>query len=162
MNLGFSEMIFLFLLALLIFGPKKLPEIGRQLGRALNEFKRASDEFKSQIQSEINKIDVEEHVQTILPPSSEPIGSVAGGSLPTAHRFGGIAIAGPRCLKWWQSFPRTSRNTVLPAMSFLEHLEELRRRIIYSIVAVGVGFLLLGICGADLRAHAEAHCEGTA
>ena len=82
MNLGFSEMIFLFFLALLIFGPKKLPEIGRQVGRALNEFKRASDEFKSQIQSEINKIDVEEHVQTILPPISEPVGSVATGSLP--------------------------------------------------------------------------------
>jgi TatA/E family protein of Tat protein translocase len=82
MNLGFSEMIFLFFLALLIFGPKKLPEIGRQVGRALNEFKRASDEFKSQIQSEINKIDIEEHVQVILPPSQEPIGSVATGSLP--------------------------------------------------------------------------------
>jgi len=82
MNLGFSEMIFLFFLALLIFGPKKLPEIGRQVGRALNEFKRASDEFKSQIQSEINKIDIEEHTQTILPPSSEPAGSVASGSLP--------------------------------------------------------------------------------
>jgi len=81
MNLGFPEMIFLFLLALLIFGPKKLPEIGRQVGRALSEFKRASDEFKSQIQSEINKIDVEEHTQTILPPSP-PVGSVAAGSLP--------------------------------------------------------------------------------
>lgn len=82
MNLGFSEMIFLFFLALLIFGPKKLPEIGRQVGRALNEFKRASDEFKSQIQSEINKIDVEEGAHVILPPSSEPIGSIASGSLP--------------------------------------------------------------------------------
>ena len=82
MNLGFTEMIFLFFLALLIFGPKKLPEIGRQVGRALNEFKRASDEFKSQIQSEINKIDVEEHKQTILAPLSEPIGSIASGSLP--------------------------------------------------------------------------------
>jgi TatA/E family protein of Tat protein translocase len=82
MNLGFSEMIFLFFLALLIFGPKKLPEIGRQVGRALNEFKRASDEFKSQIQSEISKIDIEQHTQTILPPSSEPVGSVASGSLP--------------------------------------------------------------------------------
>ena len=82
MNLGFSEMIFLFFLALLIFGPKKLPEIGRQIGRALNEFKRASDEFKSQIQSEINKIDVEEGAHVILPPSSEPIGAVASGSLP--------------------------------------------------------------------------------
>jgi TatA/E family protein of Tat protein translocase len=81
MNLGFTEMLFLFVLALLIFGPKKLPEIGRQVGRALSEFKRASDEFKSQIQSEINKIDIEQHTQTILPPSP-PVGSVATGSLP--------------------------------------------------------------------------------
>ena len=82
MNLGFSEMIFLFFLALLIFGPKKLPEIGRQVGRALNEFKRASDEFKSQITSEINKIDMEEGSHVILPPSSEPDGAIASGSLP--------------------------------------------------------------------------------
>jgi TatA/E family protein of Tat protein translocase len=82
MNLGFSEMIFLFFLALLIFGPKKLPEIGRQVGRALNEFKRASDEIKSQIQSEISKIDVEEGSHMILPPVSEPVGSIASGSLP--------------------------------------------------------------------------------
>jgi TatA/E family protein of Tat protein translocase len=82
MNLGFPEMIFLGVLALLIFGPKKLPEIGRQVGRALGEFKRASDEFKAQIESEINKIDVEEGSHVILPPSSEPIGSVASGSLP--------------------------------------------------------------------------------
>jgi TatA/E family protein of Tat protein translocase len=80
MNLGFSEMAFLFVLALLIFGPKKLPEIGRQVGKALAEFKRASDEFKSQIQSEISKIDVEEGSHVILPPSA-PIGSVAAGSL---------------------------------------------------------------------------------
>ena len=82
MNLGFPEMIFLFLLALLIFGPKKMPEIGRQIGRALNEFKRASNEFKSQIESEINQIDLEEqNKQTILPPEP-PAGSVAVGSLP--------------------------------------------------------------------------------
>jgi len=85
MNLGFSEMIFLFFLALLIFGPKKLPEIGRQVGRALNEFKRASDEFKAQIQTEINKIDTEEGAHVILPPSSEPIGAIASGSLPPAE-----------------------------------------------------------------------------
>ncbi len=82
MNLGFSEMVFLGVLALLIFGPKKLPEIGRQVGRALAEFKRASDEFKSQIQSEINKIDVEERNPTVLPPAPAPMGSVAAGSLP--------------------------------------------------------------------------------
>ena len=59
MNLGFPEMIFIFLLALIIFGPKKLPEIGRQIGRALNEFKRASNEFKAQIETEISHLDIE-------------------------------------------------------------------------------------------------------
>ena len=47
MNLGFPEMLFIFLLALIIFGPKKLPEIGRQIGRALNELRRASNEFNN-------------------------------------------------------------------------------------------------------------------
>ena len=82
MNLGFPEMIFLFLFALILFGPKKLPEIGRQIGRALNEFKRASNEFKAQIESEISQLDIEQHRQTILPPIQAPAGSVAAGSLP--------------------------------------------------------------------------------
>ena len=76
MNLGFPEMIFIFFVALVIFGPKKLPEIGRQIGKALNEFKRASNEFKSQIESEISQIDLENKRQ-ILPPSQPPVGAVA-------------------------------------------------------------------------------------
>jgi len=76
MNLGFSEMVFLFILALLIFGPKKLPEVGRQIGRFMNEFKRASNEFKAQIESEINSI--ETGVKTeILPPIHAPLNSLA-------------------------------------------------------------------------------------
>ena len=77
MNLGFPEMIFLFFLALIIFGPKKLPEIGRQIGKAINEFKRASNEFRSQIEHEINQIDLENQRQTILPPSAAPAGAMA-------------------------------------------------------------------------------------
>lgn len=76
MNLGFPEMIFLFLLALIIFGPKKLPEIGRQVGKALNEFKRASNEFKAQIEHEINQAEAEKTPQ-ILPPAAAPQGAVA-------------------------------------------------------------------------------------
>ena len=76
MNLGFSEMVFLFILALLIFGPRKLPEVGRQIGRFMNEFKRASNEFKAQIESEINSI--ETGVKTeILPPIHAPLNSLA-------------------------------------------------------------------------------------
>ena len=47
--MSMGETIFLFILALVIFGPKKLPEIARQVGKYLNEFKRASNEFKAQI-----------------------------------------------------------------------------------------------------------------
>ena len=94
MNLGFPEMIFLFLFALILFGPKKLPEIGRQIGRALNEFKRASNEFRSQIEAEISQLDLENTRQTILPPIQAPAGAVASGSLPMVESsIAGIAIA---------------------------------------------------------------------
>jgi sec-independent protein translocase protein TatB len=69
--MSFSETIFLFFLALIIFGPKKLPEIARQVGKALNEFKRASNEFKAQIEQEIAHLEVE-NKQTILPPVQPP------------------------------------------------------------------------------------------
>ena len=79
MNFGFSgEMIFLFLLALILFGPKKMPEIGRQVARFLNEFRRASYEFRSQIESEINSLDGGGSPrQQILPPLQAPLGSLA-------------------------------------------------------------------------------------
>ncbi len=45
--LGWQETVFIFVLALLIFGPKKLPELGKTIGKALTEFRRASSELKS-------------------------------------------------------------------------------------------------------------------
>src|SRR5580698_7759340 len=74
--MSFSETIFLFFLALIIFGPKKLPEIARTVGKALNEFKRASNEFKAQIEQEISHLEVE-NKQTILPPGQPPEGSTS-------------------------------------------------------------------------------------
>ncbi len=70
-RMSFSETVFLFFLALIIFGPKKLPEIARQVGKYMNEFKRASNEFKAQIEQEIAHLEVEKK-PTILPPSSPP------------------------------------------------------------------------------------------
>ena len=70
MNLGISEMLFIFFLALLIFGPKKLPEIGRQIGEAMTQFKRASNEFKSQLEDEIRNMESEE--RKTLPPPDPP------------------------------------------------------------------------------------------
>ena len=79
MNFGFSgEMIFIFFLALILFGPRKMPEIGRQVARFLNEFRRASNEFRSQIETEINSLDSSNgHRQQILPPTQAPLGSLA-------------------------------------------------------------------------------------
>jgi sec-independent protein translocase protein TatB len=78
--MSFSETIFLFFLALIIFGPKKLPEIAKQAGRLLAELRRASNEFRSQIETEIAHLEVEKK-QTILPPSGPPPGAVASLSL---------------------------------------------------------------------------------
>src|SRR5581483_5848526 len=77
MNFGLSEMIFIFLLALLLFGPKRMPEIGRQIGRALNEFRRASNEFKSQIESEIHNLERESSAGEILPPAKPVAGAIS-------------------------------------------------------------------------------------
>ena len=56
----FGDSIFIFLLALVLFGPKKLPEIARQVGKLVAEFRRASNEFKFQIQEEMRQMEDEE------------------------------------------------------------------------------------------------------
>jgi sec-independent protein translocase protein TatB len=56
----FADSIFIFLLALVLFGPKRLPEIGKQIGKLLAEFRRASNEFKMQIDEELRNLDREE------------------------------------------------------------------------------------------------------
>jgi len=52
-NIGFPELLIILAVALLIFGPKKLPEVGRSIGKALREFRRTSDEIKEKIAEEI-------------------------------------------------------------------------------------------------------------
>ncbi len=67
--MSFSDTIFLFFLALVLFGPKKLPEMARQAGKLLNELRRASNEFKSQIETEIAHLEVKNQAaQTASPP----------------------------------------------------------------------------------------------
>ena len=82
MNLGFSEMIFIFFLALLIFGPKKLPEIGRQIGEAMTQFKRASNEFKAQLEDEIRNMEAEEKRKSLPPPEPPAAKPIALETIP--------------------------------------------------------------------------------
>jgi TatA/E family protein of Tat protein translocase len=58
-TLGMQEMVFIFILALLLFGPKKLPELGRQFGKAMTEFRRASNELKATFDREMKSIEQE-------------------------------------------------------------------------------------------------------
>jgi sec-independent protein translocase protein TatA len=55
-QLGFSEMFVIFVVALLVFGPKKLPELGKSLGKGIREFRKATDELKSSWEEQVKDI----------------------------------------------------------------------------------------------------------
>jgi len=52
------EIIMIFIVGLLLFGPRKMPELGRSIGRALGEFRRASNEFKRTVEDEVAAEDI--------------------------------------------------------------------------------------------------------
>ena len=58
-SVGFPELVVIFLVALLVFGPKRLPDLGRSIGRGLSEFRRASNDLKGSIEREIETLDQE-------------------------------------------------------------------------------------------------------
>ncbi len=74
LDIGFQELLILMVIALLVFGPYKLPELGRALGRAMREFRRASDEFRSTIETNLNLHDDS--------PGLSSSGDAAGGRSP--------------------------------------------------------------------------------
>jgi len=55
-QLGFSEMLVIFIVALLVFGPKKLPELGKSLGKGIREFKKATEELKSSWEEQVKDV----------------------------------------------------------------------------------------------------------
>jgi sec-independent protein translocase protein TatA len=59
-SIGPAELILIFVIALLVFGPKKLPEIGRSVGKALREFKKTSEEIKGRIEEEIEASEIKD------------------------------------------------------------------------------------------------------
>ncbi len=63
-GLGMQELVIILVIALIIFGPRKLPELGRSLGKSIGEFKRASSELRNTIEDEIR---VEETKTTVAP-----------------------------------------------------------------------------------------------
>ncbi len=70
-SLGMQEIIVIFVLALIVFGPRKLPEIGKSLGKALSEFKKASNELRQSWEEEVRVDKEKEAVKEILKDAAE-------------------------------------------------------------------------------------------
>jgi sec-independent protein translocase protein TatA len=90
-SIGMPELIIIFVIALIIFGPRKLPELGRSLGKSLAEFKRASNELKSTLEEEIR---IEEQQQRATeaakPQAAAPSATVHQEPAPPAEPVGAV------------------------------------------------------------------------
>jgi sec-independent protein translocase protein TatA len=75
-SIGMPELIIILVIALIIFGPRKLPELGKSLGRSLNEFKKASQDLQNTLEQEI-KIEEEKERETARPKPVEAERTVA-------------------------------------------------------------------------------------
>ena len=70
-TLGGPELFLIFVVALIVFGPRKLPEIGKSLGKMMAEFRKASNDFRSTIESEVEAEKIREAMR-IEPPRADP------------------------------------------------------------------------------------------
>ena len=83
--IGFPELIVIFVVALIVFGPRKLPEIGKTLGKTIVEFRKASTEFQRTIEQEIEAEKRREPAPPALPavaPAAEAAAPAADGTTP--------------------------------------------------------------------------------
>ena len=82
---SFSDSIFIFVLALILFGPKKLPQLARQLGKLMAEFRRASNEFRMQMEDELRIEEQKEHQQKVAALAGPPSADVPTEDPPHPH-----------------------------------------------------------------------------
>jgi TatA/E family protein of Tat protein translocase len=68
-SLGFPELMVIFLVALIVFGPRKLPDIGRTIGKALGEFRRATNDLKSTLEEEVTREELKQ-IKSPEPPQA--------------------------------------------------------------------------------------------
>jgi TatA/E family protein of Tat protein translocase len=80
-SIGMPELIVIFVIALIIFGPRKLPELGKSLGKSIAEFKRASNELRNTLEEEIRIDDQRQKTTATAPAPAESTTPVA--SVPT-------------------------------------------------------------------------------
>ena len=81
-SIGMPEMIVIGIIALLIFGPRKLPELGKSLGKSIAEFKRASNELKNTLEDEIRSEEIQAARKSAEVPPSASIAAPAAPAAP--------------------------------------------------------------------------------
>ncbi len=81
--LGMGEIIFLLVIGLLLFGPRKLPELGRMVGKGMREFRRATNDLRSTIEGEIADYDNAVNTQSGPPKTASP--SIASATPPASE-----------------------------------------------------------------------------
>ena len=126
-DIGLQEMLVIGVLALLVFGPSKLPELGRMVGRFMREFRRASDEFRSTVETNLNFHDVEPppvteptpvvEMPVPLPSETEPAVAETATAIAVAEEHGepfcaqrGSRIFHRRECAWVRRIPEPERN----------------------------------------------------
>ena len=88
-SVGVPELIIIFTIALIIFGPRKLPELGKSLGKSLAEFKRASNELKNTLDEEI-RLEERRNDQRQQSPTVSTSGSDEAPATGTDHSIGNV------------------------------------------------------------------------
>jgi Tat protein translocase TatB subunit len=86
-TLGGPELFLIFVVALIVFGPRKLPEIGKSLGKMMAEFRRASNEFRSTIESEVEAEKIRESMRLEPPRTESPAATATTPVSPDAAAY---------------------------------------------------------------------------
>jgi sec-independent protein translocase protein TatC len=161
-NIGLPELLIIVAIALIVFGPNKLPELAKAFGRAMREFKKATEEVKESFEAETKDLEEIKHTLTdenLLADlaeqvsSSEPTPEEASThpEPPAPAETSPLEAAptqtvGERRERKRKKSLRGEKKELLPMdekkLPLTSHLQELRKRLILSFIAVGIGFIL--------------------
>ncbi|HET7434037.1 MAG TPA: Sec-independent protein translocase protein TatB, partial [Thermoanaerobaculia bacterium] len=87
-SLGVPELLLIFVVVLIVFGPRRIPEIGRTLGKALGEFRKATDDLKNTIEREVRLEELKQITPAIVTPFETVSRSEPEAAAPLAPAVG--------------------------------------------------------------------------